>query len=123
MPSGPAFISHGEYLFERNFPNALPKGAHSFYSPLNALLIDFDLRDKAGHSLAAAGNGDALAALDIVEDAKEMRFGFGCLNCLHKWTSRFDWLSIAEMSAQYPLATSHASVRSNSGFFWANNCA
>ena len=47
-------------------------------------------RDDAGYGLAMAGDNDARPALDIVEDAEKLCFGFRCLNRLHKLTSQND---------------------------------
>ena len=90
MPSGAAFLSHGEYLFERNLPDALPQGAHLIDGPLNPLPIHMGFGADESHFFPVASDDNALPALHIVEDAKEMRFGFGCLNRLHKLTSQID---------------------------------
>ncbi len=98
MPSGASFITHGEYLFERNLSNALPQGAHFINGSLNSFPIDLDLGDQASHALAMARDDDALPTLHVVENAEEVRLGFGCLNCLHKLTSQIDWLKYSRTS-------------------------
>jgi hypothetical protein len=92
MPSGAAFIFHGDDLFERNLPSALPQGAHSINGSLNPLPVNLNLRDKSSHTLAVASDDNALSPLHVVEDAEEMSLGFGCLDSLHKMTSQTDWL-------------------------------
>jgi hypothetical protein len=44
-----------------------------------------------------AGDDDASSALDIVEDAEELCFGFRCLYRLHRLTSQFDWLKYSRL--------------------------
>ncbi len=73
MPSSAPFISDGEYLFNRDLPNALPQGAHFLHGALNPFPINLDFRGEASHTLPMASHDNALSTLHGIEDTEEMR--------------------------------------------------
>jgi hypothetical protein len=85
------FVSSREKILQLNFSGALAQGHNAFDCPVNFLLPAMRFGHDAGNGLPVPGDDERLAALDVVEQARQMRLGFGRLNFAHGKNPRISW--------------------------------
>jgi hypothetical protein len=76
-------VSRGEQLLNGDLAVSLPKGADAGYGFIHFFLAPIYFRYDPGDGAAVPGDDERLTPLHVVEQLRQMGFGFGGLNLTH----------------------------------------
>src|SRR5204863_6514316 len=88
-----SFVTRREEFLQRNAWHRLAEFLDLGHHAIEFDLTTIRLRYDAGNRLAMSGNDNRLATFDRIEQAGQVRLGFGGLNFAHRtsvWTGQFD---------------------------------
>jgi hypothetical protein len=80
----PSFLACGLKFLKGGFAGSLSELEDTRQRSVDFFLPSIHLGDYSGYSAAMAGNNKRFATLYIVEQLRQMCFGFGSLNLTHK---------------------------------------
>jgi hypothetical protein len=85
----PSILSGGEQLLNRDPGVSLPKSADVRYRFVDFFLSPIHLGHDSGNGAAMSGNDQRFAPLHVIQQLRQMGFGFGSLNFTRGLN--FDW--------------------------------
>jgi hypothetical protein len=79
-------LSRREQLLDRDPAVSLPKSADARYSFIDFFLSPVNLGHDPGDGAAMAGDNKRFAPLHVIEQLRQMGFGFGSLDFTHAYS-------------------------------------